>query len=75
MKLNQLENLHDRFLTIPVEEWDAAADVVIAKKRRETGNPKWLPRPLNGRLEFVKRTIALVEEKHKERRAREARGR
>jgi len=52
MKLNQLENLHDKFRTIPIEEWDAAADVVIAQKREELGNPKWLPRPLNGRLEL-----------------------
>ena len=67
MKQNQLESLHDKFLTIPIEEWDAAADIVIAKKRQVTGNAKWLPRPLNGRLEFVKRTIALVEEARRQR--------
>jgi hypothetical protein len=64
--LRQLENLQDKVAAIPIEEWDAAATIVIEQKRQETGIANWLPSFHNGRREFSERTIDLVEERRKE---------
>ena len=65
--LRQLENFQDKIGAIPEEEWYAAGRIVIEQKRRETGIAKWIPTFHNGRHEFEERTIALVEEKRKQR--------
>jgi hypothetical protein len=46
---------------IPDDVWDRAAEIVLREIRAETGIPSWLPKLLNGRDEFEKRVVALVQ--------------
>ena len=46
---------------IPDDVWDTAADIVLREIRAETGIPSELPKLLNGRDEFEKRVVALVQ--------------
>ena len=46
---------------IPDDVWDKAAEIVLREIRAETGIPNWLPKLLNGRDEFEKRVVALVQ--------------
>jgi hypothetical protein len=64
--LRLLENFQDRIRAIPDDEWSAAGRVVIEQKRQETGIANWLPSFHNGRHEFEKRTLALVEERRRQ---------
>jgi hypothetical protein len=54
---------------IPDDEWDAAAKIVIAQIRAETGIPNWLPSYLNGRREFRARTLDLISKQRRKRTA------
>ena len=47
--------------SIPDRVWDRAAEIVLREIRAETGIPSWLPKLLNGRDEFEKRVVALVQ--------------
>ena len=46
---------------IPDHVWDRAAEIVLREIRAETGIVNWLPKLLNGRAEFEKRVVALVQ--------------
>jgi hypothetical protein len=46
---------------IPDDVWNDAAQTVLKEIRAETGIPNWLPKLLNGRDEFEKRVVALVQ--------------
>jgi hypothetical protein len=50
---------------IPDDEWDQAAEIVIAEIRAETGIPNWLPTYLNGSDEFEIRTLKLISKRRK----------
>jgi hypothetical protein len=66
--LRLLENFQDRIRAIAEDEWYAAGAIVGEQKREETGIANWAPKPLNGRHEFEKRTLALVEERRRQHR-------
>ena len=51
----------DNRIPIPDDVWDRAAEIVLREIRGETGIPNWLPKLLNGRDEFEKRVVALVQ--------------
>ena len=47
--------------SIPDDVWDRAAENRIEGNPRRNGIPTWLPKLLNGRDEFEKRVVALVQ--------------
>ena len=55
--------MNKEFDHIPDEDWNEAGRAIMQEIRAETGIADWTPKLLNGRRDYVERTLAKLKER------------